>query len=211
MARFKPLFEDEGQLELNPSLLYKDWSQLESKAGSCRACPLAQTRTQTVTSRGDKDGQLLIVGEAPGEKEDSLGRAFVGDSGRLLDIMLDSVGLDSCLVTNTVRCRPPQNRNPTKAECRTCFSYLQSEIALVDPQAILCLGKTSASTLLGRVAKFERLMNRQHHYYQYPVWVAYHPAYLLREPSLSKHSPKWQTWQVLCRIKLYLNSFKASG
>ena len=204
--KIKPLFEDTGNLELNPYLLYNDWEVLETKTGSCKKCSLAKTRTHTVASRGDRNADLLIVGEAPGEMEDKLGQAFVGDSGKLLENMLKSVGIDSYLITNAVRCRPPENRNPTKAECSACFDYLKSEIALVEPKAILCLGKISAKTLLNITGKIEKSMRVRHEYYQYPVWVTYHPAYLLREPSLNQHGPKWQAWQVLCQVKLYLGS-----
>ena len=104
-----------------------------------------------------------------------------------------------------IRCRPPDNRNPTQAECRSCWGFLQSEIALVKPQAILCLGKVAAKAILDSSSKFERLMRTRHQYFEYPVWVAYHPAYLLRQPQKHEHSPKWETWQILCQVKLYLN------
>ena len=126
-----------------------------------------------------KQAELLIIGEGPGEVEDRDGLAFVGDSGKLLDIMLDSVGLDDFYITNVVRCRPPGNRNPTLAECESCWGFLQSEIALVRPKAILCLGKMATKVLLNSSTKFEKLLQNQHQYLNYPVWVTYHPAYLL--------------------------------
>ena len=197
-------------IEFNSNLVCSSWQELEANTNNCQACELYKGRTQVVAGRYSetKNADLLIIGEAPGQVEDERGLAFVGDSGKLLDIMLDAVGLENYYITNVVRCRPPDNRNPTKGECQSCWAFLQSEIALVKPKAILCLGKVAAKTVFGGTGKFEKLMRSRHQFFEYPVWVAYHPAYLLRQPQLSPHSPKWETWQVLCRIKLYLNGLR---
>lgn len=211
MAKFRLkslLQKDSGNLEFNPNLVCHSWQELEQYTTNCRACSLHQSRTQVVFGRGKQDADLLIIGEGPGKNEDEEGLAFVGESGALLNIMLDSVGLDSTYITNVVRCRPPNNRTPTKAECRSCRGFLQSEIALVKPKAILSLGKVAAKTILDSSGKFEKLMRKRHQYFEYPVWVSYHPAYLLRQPQLSEHSPKWEVWQVLCQVKLYLDSLR---
>lgn len=204
--RLKSLFDQDSEsLEFNPNLSCRSWQELTKHTITCKACKLHQSRTQVVSGRGQKGAELLIIGEAPGQVEDEKGLAMVGDSGTLLNIMLDSVGLDSYYITNVIRCRPPGNRNPTLAECQSCWGFLQSEIALVKPQAILCLGKVAAKAILDSSSKFERLMRTRHQYFEYPVWVAYHPAYLLRQPQKHEHSPKWETWQILCQVKLYLN------
>ncbi|MEM8830434.1 MAG: uracil-DNA glycosylase [Cyanobacteria bacterium P01_G01_bin.19] len=197
-------------IEFSSNLACASWQELEANTNNCQACELHKGRTQVVAGRYSKtnNADLLIIGEAPGQVEDEKGLAFVGDSGKLLDIMLDAVGLENYYVTNVVRCRPPDNRNPTKGECQSCWTFLQSEIALVKPKAILCLGKVAAKTVFGGTGKFEKLMRSRYQFFEYPVWVAYHPAYLLRQPQLSPHSPKWETWQVLCRIKLYLNGLR---
>ncbi|WP_036488890.1 uracil-DNA glycosylase [Myxosarcina sp. GI1] len=197
-------------IEFNSNLVCGSWQELEANTNNCQACELYKGRTQVVAGRYSKtkNADLLIIGEAPGQVEDEKGLAFVGDSGKLLDIMLDAVGLENYYVTNAVRCRPPDNRNPVKSECQSCWRFLQSEIALVKPKAILCLGKVAAKTVFGGTGKFEKLMRSRHQFFEYPVWVAYHPAYLLRQPQLSSHSPKWETWQVLCRLKLYLNGLR---
>ncbi|MEL6439149.1 MAG: uracil-DNA glycosylase [Cyanobacteria bacterium J06621_8] len=212
-----------AQIEFNPNLVCKDWTDLNNVSSNCQACSLCLTRTQVVNGRFNIKNQfnpnhglspsthLLIIGEAPGRVEDEQGYAFVGDSGRLLDIMLDSVGINSYFVTNIVRCRPPHNRNPTQNEIKSCQNFLESEIALVKPRAILCLGKSATKAIVGSGGKFERLMLTQHKFYEYPVWVAYHPAYLLRQPSLEEHSPKWQVWQVLCRVRIYLDELENNG
>lgn len=218
-----PLIGDRpAPVKFKPKLVCHSWAELETQTNNCRACGLHEDRIQVVAGRySHKQAELLIIGEGPGQVEDKEGLAFVGDSGKLLDIMLDSVGLESWYITNVVRCRPPENRtldspfnagsprnglsrNPTKTECQSCWGFLQSEIALVKPKAILCLGKVAARTILNTPTKFEKLLRIQHQYFEYPVWATYHPAYLLRQPQLSEHSPKWQVWQTLCQIKLYL-------
>jgi DNA polymerase len=197
-------------IEFNSNLVCSSWQELEANTNNCQACELHKGRTQVVAGRYNetKNADLLIIGEAPGQVEDERGLAFVGDSGKLLDIMLDAVGLENYYVTNIVRCRPPDNRNPVKSECQSCWAFLQSEIALVKPKAILCLGKVAAKTVFGGTGKFEKLMRSRHQFFEYPVWAAYHPAYLLRQPQLSPHSPKWETWQVLCQVKLYLKGLR---
>ncbi|MDJ0595999.1 MAG: uracil-DNA glycosylase [Pleurocapsa sp. MO_226.B13] len=211
-SRFKSSFlgDRSALAKFNPNLVCHSWQELETYTNNCQACGLHKSRSQVVAGRcnGNREADLLIIGEAPGRVEDEQGLAFVGDSGKLLDIMLDSVGLESWYITNVVRCRPLGNRNPTKAEYQSCWGFLQSEIALVKPLAILVLGKVAARTLLGTAAKFEKLMRTKHQYFEYPVWVAYHPAYLLRQPQLTEHSPKWEVWQVLCQVKLYLDGLR---
>ena len=211
-SRFKSSFIGDRPtlVKFNPNLVCHSWQELETYTNSCQACELHKTRSQVVAGRcnGNKEADLLIIGESPGRVEDERGIAFVGDSGKLLDIMLDSVGLEFWYITNIIRCCPLENRTPTKAECQSCWGFLQSEIALVKPRAILVLGKVAARTLLGTTAKFEKLMRTKHQYFEYPVWVAYHPAYLLRQPQLTEHSPKWEVWQVLCQVKLYLDGLR---
>ena len=211
-SRFKSSFIGDrlALAKFNPNLVCHSWQELETYTNNCQGCELYKSRCQVVTGRcnGNKEADLLIIGEGPGRVEDERGIAFVGDSGKLLDIMLDSVGLESWYITNVVRCRPMSNRTPTKAECQSCWGFLQSEIVLVKPRAILVLGKVAARTLLCTSAKFEKLMRAKHQYFEYPVWVAYHPAYLLRQPQLTEHSPKWEVWQVLCQVKLYLDGLR---
>jgi uracil-DNA glycosylase len=209
MTKYKSkslLGKDAGSLEFNPKVACHSWQELEQYTNSCQACGLSKSRTQVVAGRYSKNkkADLLIIGEGPGQREDEQGLAFVGDSGALLDIMLNAVGLDSWYITNVVRCRPPNNRTPTKAECLSCWGFLQSEIVLVQPKAILCLGKVATKTIINNSTNFEKMMRTPHQYFEYPVWVTYHPAYLLRQPQLSEYSPKWEAWQVLCRLKIYL-------
>ena len=176
-SRFKSSFigDRPALAKFNPNLVCHSWQELEAYTNNCQACGLHKSRSQVVAGRcnGNREADLLIIGEAPGRVEDEQGLAFVGDSGKLLDIMLDSVGLESWYITNVVRCRPLGNRNPTKAECQSCWGFLQSEIALVKPLAILVLGKVAARTLLGTAAKFEKLMRTKHQYFRTLAKVFY--------------------------------------
>ena len=148
-------------IEFNSNLVCGGWQELEANTNNCQACELYKGRTQVVAGRYSKtkNADLFIIGEAPGPVEDEKGLAFVGDSGKLLDIMLDAVGLENYYVTNVVRCRPPDNRNPVKSECQSCWKFLQSEIALVKPKAILCLGKVAAKTVFGGIGKYSEEIN----------------------------------------------------
>lgn len=208
-SKSKALFgSDSYPLEFNPVLTAQNWTEFDQLTTNCQSCSLHETRSQVVCARYSsvKEADLLIVGEGPGEVEDRKGLAFVGDSGKLLDVMLESVGLDSFYITNVVRCRPPDNRNPNKTELQSCLPFLKTEIAFIKPKVILCLGKIATKVLLDETGRFEKLMRCRHQYYEYPVWVTYHPAYLLREPQLSEYSPKWEAWQVLSQVKLYLEA-----
>jgi uracil-DNA glycosylase len=188
---------------IDPNLTLID---LWEKTLNCHKCELAKLRTKTTIARGETENPLVfIIGEAPGETEDKEGLTMVGKSGQLLDLMLESVGLnDKCYISNVIRCRPPNNRTPQKQEINSCFGYLELEIKLLQPKAILCLGATATHTLLDTKIKFNKLRGKVFNYYEYPTFCTYHPAYLLRNPSLSYNSPKWQTWEDLCQLKLFV-------
>ena len=173
-----------------------NWEELESMVSVCAACPLSQTRTNTVFGIGDKDADWLLVGEGPGAKEDATGKPFVGQAGKLLDQMLISIGLNRehlVYITNIVKCRPPNNRNPASNEAGQCEPYLARQIALIEPKLIIALGKVAAQNLLKCEGSISSLRGRVHDYYGIPLIVTYHPAYLLR--SLRE---KAKAWEDLC-------------
>ena len=126
----------------------------------------------------------MIVGEAPGAEEDRRGEPFVGRAGKLLDEMLRAVGLcrDAVFIANVLKCRPPRNRDPSKAEAAACRSYLEQQIAAVAPRLILVVGRIAAQELLGSNAPVGRLRGSEHDFNGTPLIVTYHPAYLLRSP-----------------------------
>ena len=161
------------------------------RASACRACALCDSRTQTVFGVGHPQADLMVVGEAPGEQEDLKGEPFVGPAGQLLDAMLLAIGMSrregppqrQAYIANTLKCRPPRNRNPEPAELAKCEPFLRRQLALVQPRIILARGRFAVQQLLRTDEAIGRLRGRVHHYAGVPLVVTYHPAYLLRQPA----------------------------
>ncbi|MGS0892412.1 uracil-DNA glycosylase family protein [Burkholderia stagnalis] len=169
-----------------------DWDALAARVSDCTRCRLCEKRTNTVFGVGDRDADWMLIGEAPGENEDRQGEPFVGQAGKLLDNMLQSLALkrgDNVYIANVIKCRPPGNRNPEPDEVARCEPYLQRQVALVKPKLIVALGRFAAQTLLKKDASIASLRGRVHAYEGVPVIVTYHPAYLLR--SLQDKSKAW--------------------
>jgi uracil-DNA glycosylase len=154
-------------------------------------CPLKRTATNLVFGRGNPAARIVFIGEAPGAEEDLQGAPFVGPSGRLLDRMLDSIGLTSndVFISNTVFWRPPGNRSPTSSETAACMPFLQRMLELIDPDVLVALGGPAAAVLLGRAESVGKLRGRWFPY-QSPglsrpatATATFHPAYLLRSPA----------------------------
>lgn len=176
-----------------------DWTSLQARVAGCTACPLCEKRTQTVFGVGDKQAEILFVGEGPGTEEDLKGEPFVGQAGKLLDNMLASISLrrtENVYIANVVKCRPPGNRNPEPNEAASCAPYLDRQIALIAPKLIVALGKVAALRLLGRDASIASLRGQMHNYQGRPFIVTYHPAYLLRNLA-----DKAKAWEDLCFIR----------
>lgn len=178
-----------------------DWQELRNAVAGCTACRLCESRTQTVFGVGSQLAHWLVVGEAPGEQEDLQGEPFVGKSGQLLDAMLRTIGLtrgsgapeQQVYIANTIKCRPPRNRNPQPDEMVRCEPYLIRQIALLRPRIILAMGRFAVQSLLRSDEPVGRLRGRVHHYQGVPLIVTYHPAYLLRSPE-----DKARAWDDLC-------------
>ena len=153
----------------------------------CRRCGLHAGRTQTVFGVGDRRAEWMVVGEAPGAEEDRRGEPFVGPAGQLLTAMLAAIGLarDSVFITNVIKCRPPDNRDPRPDEVGGCLPYLQQQVELLRPRIILAFGRVAAQSLLGTEAALGGLRGTVHRFgaLNTPVVVTYHPAYLLRSPG----------------------------
>lgn len=171
---------------------------------SCTNCTLAESRNNVVLGEGPHNASIMIVGEAPGEEEDKEGKPFVGESGKLLNKLLEYIDLprDDVFITNVVCCRPPENVDPTKDQLQACWSRLKSQIYLVDPDVLVAMGKVAAQHILGvrgfkitrergigRTIAFEGIGR------PYPLFVmpAVHMAYLLRNPSRRKDGPIGRT------------------
>lgn len=169
-----------------------EWPQLKDSVAACVACPLHKGRNKTVFGVGDEAADWLFVGEGPGAEEDAKGEPFVGQAGKLLDNMLAAIKLrrgQNVYIANTVKCRPPGNRNPESAEAARCEPYLHRQIALIKPKLIVALGKVAAVNLLKRDAAVGSMRGKIHQYQGIPLIVTYHPAYLLR--SLPEKAKAW--------------------
>ncbi|KAA1261772.1 Uracil DNA glycosylase superfamily protein [Rubripirellula obstinata] len=171
---------------------------LAEQVSQCTSCEiLASCRTQTVFGEGSPQARFLFFGEGPGADEDRSGRPFVGKAGQLLTKMIVACTLDraDCYITNTVKCRPPGNRNPEGDELQNCKAFYQQQLNLIRPEYIVCLGAIAASELLGTKLSVGRLRGKFHQYRGSKVLVTYHPAYLLRNPAAKKAA-----WEDLQRL-----------
>ena len=173
------------------------WDEIEGQVSQCTACALHRTRRRTVFGCGAHRADWLIVGEAPGANEDRLGEPFVGRAGKLLDAMLFALGLerDAVFITNTVKCRPPANRDPAPEETQACRHFLDRQIALVEPRVILAAGRVAAQILLESGQSLAKMRGTVHRLpgTQTALVATYHPAYLLRKPI-----DKRKSWADLC-------------
>lgn len=195
--RIMPQWTDAG----DGSRLGKSVDSLEKIAEEirfCSDCGLCALRILTVPGEGARKPIVLVVGEAPGADEDSVGRPFVGRAGRLLDKMLDSIGLSrqtNCFIANTVKCRPPGNRDPLPDETALCGRFLSRQFTLLQPKAVLCVGRIAAQTLLKTNAGIGNLRSRVFDYNGVPLIATFHPSALLRNESLKR--PAWEDLKVL--------------
>src|SRR5712691_4237806 len=169
----------------------REWrlDQLRQRVAACVRCQeLANTRTQTVFGVGSPDARIMFIGEAPGADEDAQGIPFVGAAGQLMDKIIVAAGLkrDDLYICNILRCRPPGNRKPLPAEVANCREYLDGQIAVIDPEFILCWGATAAQNLLATTETIGRLRGRFFSHGRAKVLCSYHPSYLLRNPSAKK-------------------------
>lgn len=128
------------------------WEELEARCRQCQNCPLSETRTNVVFGVGNRQADILFIGEGPGEQEDLQGEPFVGPAGKLLDLMLSLIDLDrsKVYIANIVKCRPPRNRDPLNTEQDACIGYLRAQTALIRPKIIVCLGRIAAMRIIDK-------------------------------------------------------------
>lgn len=181
-----------------PDCTQMDWPTLRDSVTNCQLCTLHKSRTQTVFGTGDTQANWMIVGEAPGANEDRQGEPFVGKAGQLLNNMLAAVGLprNAVYISNVLKCRPPNNRDPKPEESALCRGYLERQIALIQPKLIIVVGRIAAHNLLQVATPLGRLRGKLHELpgSDIPVLVTYHPAYLLRQPLEKRKA--WQDLQL---------------
>lgn len=187
---------------------------LRKKALACTRCPhLVASRTQVVFGVGNPEADLMFVGEAPGADEDEQGEPFVGRAGQLLTKIIEAMGFkrSDIYIGNVLKCRPDMppgssgNRKPKPEEMETCFPWLQKHIDIIQPRVLVALGATAAEGLLGVDGPMRDLRGRWHDHKGIPVMVTYHPAYLLRNQSLSEKRKVWEDMLMVmeklgCRI-----------
>lgn len=163
----------------------EEMNRLERECAGCRRCGLGATRTNLVFGVGKVPSELMFVGEGPGEQEDLKGEPFVGPAGKLLDDMLEMIGLDRgrVYIGNMVKCRPPMNRDPEESELKACRSWLEAQMALVRPKIIVCLGRIAAGELIRPDFRITREHGQWFEKDGVRYMAIYHPSALLRDVS----------------------------
>ena len=193
------------KLTQNISAENNNLTSLDEIIKKCKKCNLHKTRQNTVFGEGDPDSNIMIIGEAPGREEDEAGRPFIGRAGKLLNEFLKSIDLnrDSVFIANTIKCRPPENRDPETAEINACSNYLDQQINFIKPKVLVLLGKVAANRLLGEDMPMSELRLKKFFIdkYDIPIIVFYHPAYILRSPSQKK-----KVWDDLQYLKGIIDS-----
>lgn len=196
-----------------------EWHNLQFEALKetclgCTRCRLSETRTQVVFGSGDPKSPIMLIGEGPGEQEDLSGVPFVGRAGQLLTQILNSVGISrdrDVYITNTVKCRPPQNRDPLADEISGCQGYLIRQLQLIQPRILLLVGNPALKSVMGPEHSISKVRGTWHKmtvtYMEHPLYVMplFHPSFLLRNASKEPGSPKWLTWQDVKEVKAALD------
>lgn len=175
-------------------------TELAACVADCVRCPqLASTRSRTVFGVGHPKAQVMFIGEAPGADEDRVGEPFVGRAGQLLTKIIEACGWkrEDIYICNILRCRPPENRTPSSEEAANCREWLDGQIAIVDPDYIVCWGTCASQNLLGVEDKIGTMRQRFYQHGRAKVLCTYHPSYLLRNPSAKK--PVWDDMKLLLK------------
>ncbi len=187
--------------------MYEELESVREKCLSCTKCPLAKTRHNIVFSDGVPNGKIMLIGEAPGFYEDQQGKPFVGKAGQLLDRIFASVGFtrEDIYICNTLKCRPPDNRNPLPEEKEACWEYLKAQIDIIHPKIILLCGNVAVQSILGNVGGITKIRGQWFQggeiVHGAKLMPIFHPSYLLRNDTREKGGPKWLMWQDIQEIR----------
>jgi len=178
--------------------IQEKWDNLFNAIYGCTRCPLARYRTNVVPGEGNKNADLMFIGEGPGRDEDLSGRPFVGAAGQLLDKMIAAIGMkrEDVYIANIVKCRPPGNRVPKEEEAQTCLPYLRRQVYLVKPKIIVCLGATALKYVIDPEARITKVRGQWVERKGYWLIPTYHPAALLRDPA-----KKYEAWEDFKKIR----------
>ena len=178
-------------------------AEVQKEIGDCKRCKLHRARKTIVFGEGNEKSRLMFIGEGPGYDEDVQGRPFVGRAGQLLTKIIQSINLprEEVYITNIVKCRPPQNRNPEPDEIQSCHPFLMNQIRVIQPEIICALGAFSAQTLLKTDTKITALRGKFYDLEGIKVMPTYHPAFLLRNPERKR-----EVWEDMKKIAEWLNN-----
>lgn len=203
---------DFNEKELTADLKETALLEVRNVCSQCKNCELHKTRTNTVFADGTGYAPVMLIGEAPGADEDASGIPFVGRAGKLLTAMLEEAGISrekDLYICNTVKCRPPENREPLPVEKEACAVYLESQINIVRPKLIVLCGATAATTFLGKGLKISQIRGNKYMLFdKIPATVIFHPSYLLRNHSEEVNSPRWHMKKDLEAIKKFIDNLK---
>lgn len=195
--------------------MFEQLEQIKRECQNCTRCPLSKTRTNVVFSGGTPNSKIVLIGEAPGYNEDMTGEPFVGRAGKLLDQILASVGFErhkNIYICNTIKCRPPDNRDPLPEEKIACRNYLDRQLSTLKPKIILLCGKVALTSFLDTKEGISRVRG---HWFDGPfgakMMPIFHPSYLLRNPSHQEGSPKWLMWHDMKEIKRVYDSLNTES
>ncbi len=163
----------------------QDWEALQSACMHCASCSLAESRTNVVFGVGNRNAELMFIGEGPGEQEDLSGEPFVGPAGLLLNAYLSAIGIprEEVYIANILKCRPPHNRDPKPEEEDACLPWLRRQTALIRPRIIVCLGRIAAKRIITPDFRITREHGVWYEKGAYRLIATYHPSALLRDPS----------------------------
>ena len=194
--------------------MYEELEKIKEKCLACQKCSLSNSRTlsnsrnKVVFSGGVPNSKLMLIGEAPGYWEDQKGIPFVGKAGQLLDKIFECVGLSrekDVYICNTLKCRPPDNRNPLPEEKEACWEYLKAQIDIIHPKIILLCGNVAVQSILGNVGGITKIRGQWFQggeiVHGAKLMPIFHPSYLLRNDTREKGGPKWLMWQDIQEIK----------
>lgn len=187
--------------------MYEELESVREKCLSCTKCPLANSRHNIVFSDGVPNSKIMLIGEAPGFYEDQQGKPFVGKAGQLLDRIFASVGFtrEDIYICNTLKCRPPDNRNPLPEEKEACWEYLKAQIDIIRPKIILLCGNVAVQSILGSVGGITKIRGQWFQggeiVHGAKLMPIFHPSYLLRNDTREKGGPKWLMWRDIQEIR----------
>ncbi|MCE5230513.1 uracil-DNA glycosylase [bacterium] len=189
----------------DPAAKVERLAELAREAEKCQGCPLHKTRNKSVFADGEATAKIVFVGEAPGGDEDIQGKPFVGRAGQLLNKMIAAIGFkrEEVYICNTLKCRPPENRDPSPGEKKACERFLVEQLEILHPDILVALGAHAANFLCGTDISIGRLRGKWHSYHGVPLLATYHPAFLLRSPGMKGEA--WKDFQAIHKKYCELN------